>query len=172
GVRHRRVPDAQAEAATAQVGAHDVEAEEGKARVVIDAGDSGRRRAIELANQEALRIDRSEAGGVGEAGVPAFRRGPVGGERNLPGPHRPYLKIVRRWHHRSPSRRGIYDAHLHYHAELSRWVVGRAALRRERQKKAPPKRGQVQGRNPSIWVRAHCSDLPDSAISRNTQIQL
>ena len=76
-------------AAAAQITPHDVEAEEGESLVVIDAGDGRGRRAIELADQKALRVDGGEAGGVGEARIPAFRRRPVGGDGDLVRPHRP-----------------------------------------------------------------------------------
>jgi hypothetical protein len=67
-VRNGRIPYAQSIAAPAQVLSHDVEAEEGEACAVIDAGDGRGRSAVELADQEAFRIDRGEAGIVGEAG--------------------------------------------------------------------------------------------------------
>jgi hypothetical protein len=84
-----RIPYAQSIAAAAQVLSHDVEAEEGEARAVIDAGDGRGRSAVELADQEAFRIDRGEAGVVGEARVPAFGCGPVHRYRDFVRPHRP-----------------------------------------------------------------------------------
>src|SRR5262249_1072676 len=58
--------------------------------------------ASELADEEALRIHDGEAGGVVEPRIPAFRRRPVGGERNLVGPHGANCKIVLRGHGRPP----------------------------------------------------------------------
>jgi hypothetical protein len=52
-MRNRRVPDAQAVAAAAQLVAHDVEAEEGEAIVVIDAGDGGDRLVVDFADEKA-----------------------------------------------------------------------------------------------------------------------
>jgi len=89
GVRNGRIPYAQSIAAPAQVLSHDVEAKEGEACAVIDAGDGRGRSAVELADQEAFRIDRGEAGVVGEAGVPAFGCGPVHRYRDFVRPHRP-----------------------------------------------------------------------------------
>jgi hypothetical protein len=101
-----RIPDAQAVAAAAQVGAHDVEAEKRKARVVIDAGDGGRRLAVDLADEEALRIDGCEAGRVGEARIPALRGRPVGGDGDLLGAHRADAQVALLGHAvRSPARR-------------------------------------------------------------------
>src|SRR5262249_25397846 len=79
-VRNSGVPYAQSVAAAAQIFPYDVEPEEGEARAVIDAGDGGGRSAVELADEKAARIDRGEAGGVGEARVPAFGRRPVDGD--------------------------------------------------------------------------------------------
>ena len=70
-MRDGRIPYAQSVAAAAQVLSHDVEAEEGETRAVIDAGDGRGRSAFELADEEAFRIGRGEAGVVGEARVPA-----------------------------------------------------------------------------------------------------
>ena len=78
-VRDGRVPYAQSVAAAAQVLSHDIETEEGEARTVVDAGDGRGRSAFELADEEAFRIGRGEAGVVGEARVPAFGRRPVHG---------------------------------------------------------------------------------------------
>ena len=79
-MRNRRIPDAQAITAAAQIRAHDVEAEEGEAAVVIDAGDGRGRCAVELADQEAAGVDAGKAGCIGKARVPAFRRCPVDGD--------------------------------------------------------------------------------------------
>ena len=57
-MRDRGVPYSQPVAAAAQVLAHDVEAEEGEARAVIDAGDGRGRNAVDLADEEARRIGR------------------------------------------------------------------------------------------------------------------
>jgi hypothetical protein len=54
GMRDRRIPYPHAVAFAAQIGAHDVEAEEGKARIVIDAGDGRGRRAIEFWRLKSL----------------------------------------------------------------------------------------------------------------------
>ena len=67
------------EVTPAQIRAHDVEAEESEAPVVIDAGDGRGRRAVELADEEACRIGRGETSVVGKAGVPAFGCRPVHG---------------------------------------------------------------------------------------------
>ena len=79
GVRDRRIPYAQAVAAAAQIRSHDVKAEKGKPRTVIDAGDGRGRLAVEFADEKAFRIDGSKAAGIGEAGIPAFSRRPVHG---------------------------------------------------------------------------------------------
>jgi hypothetical protein len=50
--------------------------EERETRTVIDAGDGRGQSAFELADEEAFRIGRGEAGVVGEARVPAFGRRP------------------------------------------------------------------------------------------------
>jgi hypothetical protein len=78
-VRDGPVPYAQSVAAAAQVLSHDIESEEGETRAVVDAGDGRGRSAFELADEEAFRIGRGEAGVVGEARVPAFCRRPVHG---------------------------------------------------------------------------------------------
>ena len=65
--------------AAAQVLSHNIETEEGKTRTVIDAGDGRGRSAVDLADEEAFRIGRGEAGVVGEARVPAFGGRPVHG---------------------------------------------------------------------------------------------
>ena len=70
---------AQSVPAPAQILSHDVETAEGETRTVIDAGDGRGRSAFELADEEAFRIGRGEAGVVGEARVPAFSRRPVHG---------------------------------------------------------------------------------------------
>ena len=93
-MRNGCVPYPQSEAATAQVLPHDIETEKGEARIVIDARYGRRRSAVELAYEEALRIDRGEAGVVGEARIPAFRRGPVYRYRDFFRPHRPDAKTV------------------------------------------------------------------------------
>jgi hypothetical protein len=67
-----RVPYAPTVATAAQVLSHDVEAEEGDARAVVDAGDRRDQSAVEFADEEGFRLGRGEAGGVGEARVPAF----------------------------------------------------------------------------------------------------
>ena len=76
-MRDGRVPYPQSVAAAAQVLSHDIETEEGETRTVIDAGDGRGRSAVELADEEAFRIGRGEAGVVGEARVPAFGGRPV-----------------------------------------------------------------------------------------------
>ena len=86
-MRDGRIPYAQAVAFAAQIRPHDVEAEKGKARIVIDAGDDRGRRAIELCDEKAFRIDGSKARVVGEARIPALARGPVHGQRNFIRPH-------------------------------------------------------------------------------------
>jgi hypothetical protein len=86
-MRDRRVPDAQAVAAAAQIAADNIEAEERESIIVIDAGDRRRRRAVELADEKAVGIDGIEAFGIGEAGIPAFRRRPIDGDGNFVGPH-------------------------------------------------------------------------------------
>ena len=87
-VRDARLPEPIAEAPAAQVGAHDIEAEEGETGIVIDDRDGGRRLAFNLADEEALRIDRGETGGIGVARVPAFRRRPIERKRDVGGRHR------------------------------------------------------------------------------------
>src|SRR5258708_9989371 len=103
-VRDGRAPHAQSVAAGAQILAHDVEAEKGESRAVIDAGDGRGRSAVELADEEAFRIGRGEAGVVGEARVPAFGRRPVHGYRDFVRPHRADAQAVHggrsdRWTH-------------------------------------------------------------------------
>src|SRR5260370_27972410 len=93
-MRHGRIPDAQAVAAAAQVGPHDVEAEEREALVVIHAGDGCGRRPVEFADEKALRVDGGEAGGIGATGIPALGHGPVGGEPDLVWPHGSNMKSI------------------------------------------------------------------------------
>ena len=62
-----------------QILSHGVETEERETRTVIDARDGRAQSAVELADEEAFRIGRGEAGVVGEAWVPAFSRRPVYG---------------------------------------------------------------------------------------------
>jgi hypothetical protein len=76
-VRDGRIPDAQSVPAPTQILSHSVEMEERETRTVIDAGDGRGQSAFELADEEAFRIGRGEAGVVGEARVPAFGRRPV-----------------------------------------------------------------------------------------------
>jgi hypothetical protein len=102
-MRDRRVPDAQAVAFVAKIRSHDVEAEEGEAIVVVDAGDGRDRLAVDLANEKAVRVGDRETGGVGEARIPALRRGPLDGDGDLLGAHIADLQIAhlssrfRRW---------------------------------------------------------------------------
>jgi hypothetical protein len=77
GVRDGRILYAQSVPAPAQILSHSVEMEERETRTVIDAGDGRGQSAFELADEEAFRIGRGEAGVVGEARVPAFGRRPV-----------------------------------------------------------------------------------------------
>ena len=79
-MRDGRVPYAQSVPAAAHIVPHDVQAKEGEARGVINAGDGRGWSAIEFANEEAIRIDHGEAGSVGEAWIPAFGRRPVDGD--------------------------------------------------------------------------------------------
>src|SRR5207248_4965888 len=79
---------------SAQILPHDVEAEEGEARTVIDAGDGRGRGAVELADEEAFRIGRGEAGAVGEARIPAFGCCPVHRYRDFVRPHRPDAQVA------------------------------------------------------------------------------
>ncbi|MEY9191075.1 hypothetical protein ABH987_004703 [Bradyrhizobium ottawaense] len=55
--------------------AHDVEAEEGEAIIVVDAGDGRDRLAVDLADEETLRVGNREAGGIAVARIPALGRG-------------------------------------------------------------------------------------------------
>src|SRR4051795_6012315 len=78
----RGIPDAQAIAAPAQVGPHDVEAEKRESVIVVDAGNRRGRRAVELADEkafggEARGVDGGEARGVAKTGIPALGRRPV-----------------------------------------------------------------------------------------------
>lgn len=73
--------------APAQVGPHDVEAEEGEAVIVVDHRNGRSRGAVELADVEALRIGRGKAGGVVQSGIPALRGRPVAGEGDLAAVH-------------------------------------------------------------------------------------
>ena len=82
-MRDRRVPDVQAETSTTKACAHDVEAEEGEAVVVIDAGDGRDRLAVDLADEETFRVRDCKAGGVAQAGIPALGRGPVDRDGDL-----------------------------------------------------------------------------------------
>src|SRR5262249_61707632 len=95
------VPHLQAVATPAQIGPHDVEAEEGEPRVVIDARDGRRRASIELADQKTVRIDGGETGAVSKAGIPALGRRPVDGELDLLGPHRANMQAACSSHGRS-----------------------------------------------------------------------
>src|SRR5262249_23629610 len=61
--------------------------------LVIHARDSGGRCAVELAHEEALRVHCGEAGGVGKAGVPAFRRRPVDRDGDFVRPHGPDAQV-------------------------------------------------------------------------------
>src|SRR6185369_12757684 len=90
----RRIPDTQAVTPAAQIRAHDVKAEKGKARVVIDAGDRRGRRAVKLGDEKAFRIDGSKTRVIGEAWIPPLARGPLHGQRNFVLPHRPYCERV------------------------------------------------------------------------------
>src|SRR5262249_34496222 len=94
------LPYANAKPATAQIGTHDIKAEKGEARVVVDTGDGRRRLTIELANEEAFRIDGSEAGAIGEPGIPALCRRPVDGERDFVRPHGADVQVLPT-HHRT-----------------------------------------------------------------------
>ena len=93
-VRDGRAPYAKSVAAPAQILPHDVEAEEGEARTVIDAGDGRGRSAVELADEEAFRIGRGEAGFVGEAWIPAFACCPIHRYRDFVRPHRPDAQVA------------------------------------------------------------------------------
>ena len=88
------VPDAHAVTVAAQLRPYDVEAEEGEAGVIVDAGDGRRRLAAELPDQKTLRVHGGEARGVRAAGIPAFRRRPIGGKRDLVRTHRANTKII------------------------------------------------------------------------------
>ena len=95
GVRDGRVPYPQSIAAAAQIRANDIETEEGEARTIIDAGNGRGRFAFDLADEEALRIDRGEAGIIGKTRIPAFGRGPVHGDRDFVRPHGADVQTVR-----------------------------------------------------------------------------
>jgi hypothetical protein len=84
----RGIPDAQAIAAAAQVGSHDVEAKKRESVVVVDAGNRRGSRAVELSDQKATGVDGGKARGVAEAGIPALGRRPVGGDGDLVRRHR------------------------------------------------------------------------------------
>ncbi len=100
------LPEPPAYAAPAQILAHDVEAEEGEALVIIDHRDHRRRRAVQFRDQKALRIHRAEAGIVAQAGIqPSFRR-PL---------------------HRKPDFRLLQDANLW---KLGHWMTPRIGNRR------------------------------------------
>src|SRR5689334_25448710 len=98
-MRDGRVPYAQPVAAATKVLAHDVEAEKGEARAVVDAGNGRGWNAVELADQEAFGVGPRETGFVSEAWIPAFGCRPVHGYRDFVRPHRPDLQIV---HGRAP----------------------------------------------------------------------
>jgi hypothetical protein len=68
GVRDGRIPYAQSVPAPAQILSHGVEMEERETRTVIDAGDGRGQSAFELADEEAFRIGRGEAGVVARPG--------------------------------------------------------------------------------------------------------
>ena len=95
-VREPRLPHAQAEAAPAQLRAHDVEAEEGEALIVVDGGDDGGGLALVLADEEAAGIDTGEAPVIAETRVPAFRRRPVQRKRDLVRAHRADVQFLAR----------------------------------------------------------------------------
>jgi hypothetical protein len=59
-MRDRRLPCAQAEAAPAQIGPHDIEAEKGEAVVVVHDRDRGGRPARLHADEKARGIDAGE----------------------------------------------------------------------------------------------------------------
>src|SRR5262249_8760821 len=92
-MRDRLLPDAQTVAAPAQIGPYDVEAEEGEAGVIVDARDGRGRLAVELADEEAVRIDRGETGGVGQSRVPGFGCGPIDRDGDFVRPHRPDAQV-------------------------------------------------------------------------------
>jgi hypothetical protein len=91
-VRDGRAPKAKSYA-TAQILPHDVEAK--ATRTVIDAGDGRGRGAVELADEEAFRIGRGEAGVVGEARIPAWLL-PSSPAIEISSAHRPMLKSLSR----------------------------------------------------------------------------
>jgi hypothetical protein len=90
----RRIPDAQAIAAAAQVGPYDIEAEKRESVVVVDAGNRRGRRAVELADEKAFGVDGGETCGVTEAGIPALGRRPVGGDGDLVRRHRADAQLM------------------------------------------------------------------------------
>ena len=93
-MRDGRVPYAQSVAAAAHIFPHDVQAKEGEARGVINAGDGRGWSAIEFANEEAIRIYHGKAGGVGEARIPTFGRRSVHGDRDFVRPHAPDAQVA------------------------------------------------------------------------------
>ncbi len=96
GMGNGRLPGAQPMTAPAQVGPHDVEAEEGEAVVIVHHRNGRSRGAAELADMEAVGIDGGKAGGVLQTGIPALRGRPVAGEGDVAAVHHANGQLVGR----------------------------------------------------------------------------
>lgn len=80
-----RLPDREAEPASAQVRPADVEADEMEAARIPGGGNDRRQLIAEEQAEEGIAILREEGGGIGEAGIPALGRGPVHGGEHFGG---------------------------------------------------------------------------------------
>src|SRR6202041_441058 len=76
-------PKFEAEALPAMLRLDDIEAQESEARAVANGGDAANRNAVAFADKEALWIGGVKAVRVMKTGIPALRRGPFEGEREI-----------------------------------------------------------------------------------------
>ncbi|MNY43833.1 hypothetical protein D3C86_1788160 [compost metagenome] len=96
------LPDLQAVALAAVFGLDDIETEKAEMIAVLHHGNDGYGFAVQQADEEAVGIGRVETVRVMQAGVPAFRRGPVDGDIDFGAGHGSDL-VVGGVHESSPS---------------------------------------------------------------------
>jgi hypothetical protein len=123
GMGNGRLPGGQPMTAPAQVGPHDVEAEEGEAVVILHHRNGRSRGAADLADMEAVGIDGGKAGGVLQAGIPALRRRPVAGEGDLAAVHHANGQLVGR--HVGRCSRAAISGSTAYVAGVANSQIGR-----------------------------------------------
>src|SRR5262249_7247456 len=156
GMGDGRIPNAQAVAAAAQIGAHDVETEERESAIVIEAGDGRGGHPVELADEKAVAVDAGKAGGIGEARIPAFRRRPIERDGDLFGPHGTNAQLARGSHFGLPA----------FMPEGPCLATRRRSPRGSRDRRSSPAWSRARRRRFSSWCRAESFPSASSVSAR------